>query len=46
MLFQIGFYYPLFYLQLDSVKHEIDVNFSFYSVRLRLSPSPLTLTSI
>ncbi|KAG0698061.1 major facilitator superfamily domain-containing protein [Suillus ampliporus] len=31
-IFQIGFYFPLFYLQLDSVKHGIDVNFSFYSL--------------
>ncbi|KAG1808094.1 hypothetical protein EV424DRAFT_1541517 [Suillus variegatus] len=31
-LFQIGFYYPLFYLQLDSVKHGININFSFYSL--------------
>lgn len=31
-LFQIGFYYPLFYMQLDSVKHGININFSFYSL--------------
>ncbi|KAG1840764.1 major facilitator superfamily domain-containing protein [Suillus tomentosus] len=31
-LFQTGFYFPLFYLQLDSTKHGIDVNFSFYSL--------------
>ncbi|KAG2074479.1 MFS general substrate transporter [Suillus decipiens] len=31
-LFQIGFYYPLFFLQLDSIKHGISVNFSFYSL--------------
>ncbi|KAG1731652.1 major facilitator superfamily domain-containing protein [Suillus paluster] len=31
-VFQIGFYFPLFYIQLDSVKHGIDVNFSFYSL--------------
>jgi hypothetical protein len=35
-LFQIGFFFPVFYLQLDSAKHDIDTNFSFYSVRLRL----------
>jgi hypothetical protein len=29
---QIGFYYPLFFFQLDSIKHGISVNFSFYSV--------------
>ncbi|KAG2118686.1 MFS general substrate transporter [Suillus discolor] len=31
-LFQIGFYFPLFYLQLDSTKHGLDINFSFYSL--------------
>ncbi|OAX31038.1 MFS general substrate transporter, partial [Rhizopogon vinicolor AM-OR11-026] len=31
-IFQIGFYFPLFYLQLDSVNHGIGVNFSFYSL--------------
>ncbi|OAX33371.1 MFS general substrate transporter [Rhizopogon vinicolor AM-OR11-026] len=31
-LLQLGFYFPGFYLQLDSVKHGIDVNFSFYSL--------------
>ncbi|KAG1837280.1 major facilitator superfamily domain-containing protein [Suillus subalutaceus] len=31
-LFQIGFYFPLFYLQLDSTKHGIDTKFSFYSL--------------
>ncbi|KAG1888573.1 major facilitator superfamily domain-containing protein [Suillus subluteus] len=31
-LFQIGFFYPLFFFQLDSIKHGISVNFSFYSV--------------
>ncbi|KAG1789940.1 major facilitator superfamily domain-containing protein [Suillus plorans] len=33
-LFQIGFYFPLFYLQLDSNKHGINVNFSFYSLSI------------
>ena len=46
MVFQIGFYFPIFYLQLDAVNHGIDVNFSFYSVRLRLSCSVSTLNSI
>ncbi|KAG2743827.1 MFS general substrate transporter, partial [Suillus brevipes Sb2] len=32
MLCQIGFYFPLFYLQLDSIKHGIDAHFSFYSL--------------
>ncbi|KAG2741994.1 MFS general substrate transporter [Suillus brevipes Sb2] len=31
-LFQIGFFFPVFYLQLDSAKHDIDTNFSFYSL--------------
>lgn len=29
---QIGFYYPLFFLQLDSIQHGVSVKFSFYSV--------------
>ncbi|KAG1820086.1 hypothetical protein EV424DRAFT_894651 [Suillus variegatus] len=33
-LFQIGFYFPMFYLQLDSTKHGIDVDFSFYSLSI------------
>ncbi|KAG1789782.1 major facilitator superfamily domain-containing protein [Suillus plorans] len=31
-LFQIVFYYPLFFFQLDSIKHSISINFSFYSL--------------
>jgi MFS family permease len=31
-LFQIGFYYPMFFLQLDSIKHGLSVTFSFYSL--------------
>ncbi|KAG2359028.1 MFS general substrate transporter [Suillus spraguei] len=31
-LFQVGFYYPLFFFQLDAIKHGISVNFSFYSL--------------
>ncbi|KAG2133321.1 major facilitator superfamily domain-containing protein [Suillus clintonianus] len=31
-LFQLGFYYPLFFFQLDSVKHGVSVTFSFYSL--------------
>jgi hypothetical protein len=30
--FQTGFYYPLFFIQLDSVKHGLSDTFSFYSV--------------
>ncbi|KAG2039272.1 MFS general substrate transporter [Suillus americanus] len=32
MLCQIGFLFPIFYLQLDSIKHGIDAHFSFYSL--------------
>ncbi|OAX32778.1 MFS general substrate transporter [Rhizopogon vinicolor AM-OR11-026] len=38
-LFQTGFFFPLFYLQLDSIKHGIDVNFSFYSLVIMNSAS-------
>ncbi|KAG1788771.1 major facilitator superfamily domain-containing protein [Suillus plorans] len=31
-LFQIGFYYPYFFLQLDSTQHGIDITFSSYSL--------------
>ncbi|KAG1888572.1 major facilitator superfamily domain-containing protein [Suillus subluteus] len=31
-LFQIAFFYPLFFFQLDTIKHGISVNFSFYSL--------------
>ncbi|KAG2083486.1 major facilitator superfamily domain-containing protein [Suillus cothurnatus] len=31
-LFQIGVFIPLFYTQLDSIKHDIDIKFSFYSL--------------
>ncbi|KAG1840777.1 MFS general substrate transporter [Suillus tomentosus] len=31
-LLQTGFYYPLFFFQLDSIKHGISVKFSFYSL--------------
>ncbi|KAG1731642.1 major facilitator superfamily domain-containing protein [Suillus paluster] len=31
-IFQIGVYYPVFYLQLDSIKHGIGVTLSFYSL--------------
>lgn len=32
MVFAIGFYYPIFYLQLDVVEHNVDDSFSFYIV--------------
>ncbi|KIK35978.1 hypothetical protein CY34DRAFT_95236 [Suillus luteus UH-Slu-Lm8-n1] len=32
VLCQVGFYFPLFYLQLDSIKHGINAHFSFYSL--------------
>ncbi|KAG1767645.1 MFS general substrate transporter [Suillus occidentalis] len=31
-VFQIAFFFPLFYMQLDSAKHGISINFSFYSL--------------
>ncbi|KAJ6551939.1 MFS general substrate transporter [Mycena capillaripes] len=31
-IFTIGFYYPLFYLQLDAVQHGIDPTFAFYAL--------------
>ncbi|KAG1754141.1 major facilitator superfamily domain-containing protein [Suillus lakei] len=30
--FQTGFYYPLFFFQLDSIKHGLSITFSFYSL--------------
>lgn len=32
LLCQLGFYFPVFYLQLDSIKHGINAHFSFYSL--------------
>ncbi|KAF8205980.1 major facilitator superfamily domain-containing protein [Mycena galopus ATCC 62051] len=31
-IYTIGFYYPLFYLQLDAVQHGIDPTFAFYAI--------------
>ena len=31
-VFAMGFYFPLFYIQLDAVQHGLDKTFSFYSV--------------
>ncbi|KAH0836818.1 major facilitator superfamily domain-containing protein [Lanmaoa asiatica] len=31
-IFVVGFYYPLFYLQLDAVRHSLGNTFSFYSL--------------
>ncbi|KAJ7111176.1 MFS general substrate transporter [Mycena crocata] len=31
-IFTIGFYYPLFYLQLDATQHGLDPTFAFYSL--------------
>ncbi|KAJ6554815.1 major facilitator superfamily domain-containing protein [Mycena capillaripes] len=47
--FTMGFYFPIFYLQLDAVKHGINETVSFYSIVImnvsnvvgRLSPGPL-----
>ncbi|KAF9441846.1 hypothetical protein P691DRAFT_682734, partial [Macrolepiota fuliginosa MF-IS2] len=32
MVFPIGFYFPLYFIQLDAVKHTLDANFAFYSL--------------
>ncbi|KAG2140800.1 major facilitator superfamily domain-containing protein [Suillus cothurnatus] len=34
LLCQISSFFPMFYLQLDSIKHGIDVHFSFYSLTI------------
>ncbi|KAG1733960.1 major facilitator superfamily domain-containing protein [Suillus lakei] len=45
-LFQIGFYYPMFFFQLDTIKHGISATFSFYSlVILNVSNSVGRVTS-
>ena len=44
LCFTTGFYFPLFYLQLDSVQHKNSETFSFYSVRHLLLPSGLLNT--
>jgi hypothetical protein len=31
--YTVGFYFPLFYLQLDAITHGINETLSFYSVR-------------
>ncbi|KAJ7240405.1 major facilitator superfamily domain-containing protein [Mycena haematopus] len=31
-IYTTGFYYPLFYLQLDAIKHGIDPTFAFYAI--------------
>jgi len=31
-LFQVGFYYPFFFFQLDSIQHGLSTTFSFYSL--------------
>ena len=38
--FVMGFYFPLFYLQLAALTHGLDKTFSFYAVRM-LSGSAL-----
>ena len=35
LLFMIGFYYPLYFLQLDASEHNLSNQFSFYSVEFR-----------
>ncbi|KAG2152564.1 MFS general substrate transporter [Suillus bovinus] len=34
LLAQIGFHFPIYYLQLDSIKHGISKHFSFYSISI------------
>jgi len=34
LFFNIGFYFPLFYLQLDAKLHGINETFAFYSVSI------------
>ncbi|KAG0698063.1 major facilitator superfamily domain-containing protein [Suillus ampliporus] len=34
LLCQIGCFFPVFYLQLDSIKHGIDVHFAFYTLAI------------
>lgn len=46
MVFPIGLYFPLFFIQLDAAKHGLDENFAFYSVgffRFCLTAPKLTL---
>jgi len=38
-IYTIGFYYPLFYLQLDAVQHGIDPTFAFYALVIMNSSS-------
>ncbi|KAJ7202130.1 MFS general substrate transporter [Mycena pura] len=38
-IFTVGFYYPLFYLQLDATKHGLDPTFAFYSLVIMNSAS-------
>ncbi|KAG1902716.1 MFS general substrate transporter [Suillus fuscotomentosus] len=33
-IFKIGFYYPTYFLQLDSIKHGINITFSFYTLAI------------
>lgn len=42
-LFIIGFFYPIFYLQLDSITHHLSPNFAFYSVVIVFFISDLDL---
>lgn len=40
LLFCIAFYYPLFYVQLDSVKHGVNEGLAFYFVGCPSRPLP------
>ena len=37
LFFTIGFYFPVFYLQLDAVKHGVNQKFAFYLVCVTVS---------
>lgn len=40
--FSQGFFFPVFYLQLDAIVHHVDPTFAFYAVR-NCSPKSLLL---
>lgn len=42
-IFTTGYYYPLFYLQLNAIQHGIDPSLAFNAVRRRAHSSQLTI---
>ena len=40
MVLSIGLYFPLFYIQLDAVEHNLNETFAFYSVSIILDIIP------